>query len=128
MTTSDKVDLVEFAENYIDAYNSGDLDRIAAFLAEDVRLVHHNRGVDVQGKEAARQLFETYGQLFPDKAFSNRRSIAAVGNRVFVEHTWGGKAAADVPGWAAAGETVSLDLGTFMTVRDGLLVEYNDYG
>lgn len=128
MTTSNKTDLVEFAETYIDAYNSGDLDRITALLAEDVRFVHHNRGVDVQGKDAARQLFETYGQLFPGKAFSNRRSIAASGDRVFVEHTWGGTAAADVPGWAAAGETVSLDLGTFMTVRDGLLVEYHDYG
>lgn len=128
MTTTDKDDLLQFAEDYIDAYNSGDLERIGALLAEDVRLVHHNRGVDVQGKPAALELFETYGKLFPDKAFTNRRSIAQAGDRVFVEHTWGGKAAADVPGWAAAGETVSLDLGTFLTVRDGLLVEYNDYG
>ncbi|QIZ37742.1 nuclear transport factor 2 family protein [Saccharopolyspora sp. ASAGF58] len=128
MTTSNKVGPLEFADNFIDSYNSGDLDRITALLSEDVRFVHHNRGVDVQGKDAARKLLETYGELFPGKAFSNRRSIATSGDRVFVEHTWGGKAMADVPGWAAAGETVSLDLGTFMTVRDGLLVEYHDYG
>lgn len=128
MTTSNKVALVEFADNFVAAYNSGDLDRISALLADDVRLVHHNRGVDVQGKQAARQLFETYGQLFPNKAFSERRSISTAGDRVFVEHTWSGQAAADVPGWATQGETVRLELGTFMTVRDGLLVEYNDYG
>jgi steroid delta-isomerase-like uncharacterized protein len=128
MTTPNKADPAEVAREYIEAYNSGDLDRIAAVLADDIRLVHHNRGVDVRGKQDARGLFETYGKLFPDKKFSNRRSLTATGDRVFVEHTWGGKAAADVPGWAAAGETVSLDLGTFITVRDGQIAEYHDYG
>lgn len=121
-------ELTDFADRYIQAYNSGDLDVIATFLSDDVRLTHHNRGVDVSGKQAAIELFSAYGGLFPNKAFTNRRSIQATGDRVIVEHTWGGKAAADVPGWAAEGESVSLDLATFMTVRDGLLVEYHDYG
>jgi steroid delta-isomerase-like uncharacterized protein len=128
MTSPATVDLTDFADSYLAAYNSGDLDRIAGFLSDDIRLVHHNRGVDVQGKEAAIELFKAYGGLFPDKAFTNRRSIQTAGDRVIVEHTWGGKAAADVPGWAAEGESVSLDLATFMTVRDGLLAEYHDYG
>ena len=128
MSTSTTGELTDFAERYVEAYNSGDLERIAAFLSDDVRLTHHNRGVDVQGKDAAVELFKAYGGLFPDKAFTNRRSIQVAGDRVIVEHTWGGKAASDVPGWAAEGESVSLDLATFMTVRDGLLVEYHDYG
>lgn len=128
MSSTTSTSLIEFADHYVEAYNSGDLDRIGELLADDVRLTHHNRGVNVQGKAAAIELFEAYGGLFPDKTFSNRRSIQVVGDRVIIEHTWSGKAAADVPGWADKSEAVSLDLGTFLTVRDGLLVEYHDYG
>ena len=113
---------------FVEAYNSKDFPRLGEVIADDVRVVHHNRGVEAKGKQELMGLFEAYGAAFPDRRFSNERNRVAEGDTVVVQHTWGGTAAADVPGWAEAGGTVSLDLCTVFTVRQGRLTEYHDYG
>ena len=121
-------DVAQLADTYIDAYNRKDLEAVVAMLASDVHIIHHNRGVEVTGPEAARALYEGYGAAFPDRAFTKRRDVLVNGDTVIVRHTWGGTAAADVPGWATTGDAVSLDVTTFLTFRDGVLVEYEDFG
>lgn len=114
---------------FVEAYNAKDFARLEDLVADDVHVLHHNRGVEANNRKELFGLFEAFGAAFPDRAFSNRRHAHPVGgDTVVVEHTWGGTAAGDVPGFAAAGEKVSLDLCTVATVRDGQIVEYHDYG
>lgn len=119
----------QLADSYVAAYNDADFDALGALLADDVHIIHHNRGVEVTGKDNAIELFKGYGGAFPDRKFSNRVGVTTLDDgRVLVQHTWGGTAAADVPGWAATGETVSLELSTFLTFSGGKLVDYHDFG
>lgn len=120
--------VAELADQYIDAYNRIDFDALGELLADDVHIIHHNRGVEVDGKEAALALYQGYGGAFPDRAFTDRRDVLVDGETAIVRHTWGGTAAADVPGWATTGEKVSLALTTFLTFRGGRLVSYEDFG
>ncbi|MGH3862692.1 nuclear transport factor 2 family protein [Actinokineospora sp.] len=125
MSASDPATVVE---QYVDAYNSGDNDKLLGLCDEKIQVVHHNREVTVDGREAFGELLGNFAGAFPDKHFESRRGKYADGENVLVEHTWVATAAVDVPGWANVGETVRLDLCTRYTVRDGLIVEYHDYG
>ena len=128
MTVSDVTTATAVFDAFVDAYNAKDFTRLGALISDDVYVIHHNRGVESKGRQDLLALFEAYGAAFPDRRFSNERGRVAEGETVVVQHTWGGTAAADVPGWAEAGGTVSLDLCTVFTVRQGRLVEYHDYG
>lgn len=119
---------VAVVDAFVEAYNAKDFDRLEGIVAEDVYVLHHNRGAEANNRKELFGLFEAFGSAFPDRAFSNRRSVNVDGSTAVVQHTWGGTAAGDVPGFAAAGEKVSLDLCTVVTVRDGQIAEYHDYG
>ncbi|MEU7810871.1 nuclear transport factor 2 family protein [Pseudonocardia sp. NPDC049154] len=126
---SDK-DVTELAEAYIAAYNSGDLDRIGAALADDVEITHHNRGAHAKGKAAAMEVFTGAGQVMPDKHFEGRINLQVTGpDSVVVRHVFVANPKVDIPGFGPAGEEIRLDLATFLRFNaDGLLVEYNDFG
>ncbi|MGH9156434.1 MAG: ester cyclase [Acidimicrobiales bacterium] len=125
MTTSDPRVVVD---SIVEAYNAKDFARLEGLFAEDVHVVHHNRGVEAANRKELFGLFDAFGAAFPDRQFSNRRAVNIDGETVVVQHTWGGTAAGDVPGFAAAGEKVSLDLCTVLRVQGGVVVEYHDYG
>jgi predicted ester cyclase len=125
---SDK-DVSALADAYIEAYNSGDLDRIGAVIADDIELTHHNRGAHAKGRDAAMAMFTGAGQAMPDKHFEKRHSLQTTGpDSVVVRHTFVANPKVDLPGFGPAGEEIRLDLATFIRFRDGLVVEYNDYG
>jgi len=128
VTTSAVSTASDVFDAFVAAYNDQDFSRLGELVADDVLVIHHNRGVEAKSKEELFSLFEAFGAAFPDRRFSNERSRLAEGDTVAVQHTWGGTAAADVPGFAEAGGIVSLDLCTVFRVRDGRLVEYHDYG
>jgi len=113
---------------FLDAYNAGDEATMLELCHEKVHVLHHNRGVEVTGRDAFGELLAAFKGAFPDKRFVDRRGLYRDGASVIVEHTWTGTAVADVPGFAANGETARLDLCTRYTVADGQIVEYHDYG
>lgn len=113
---------------FIDAYNAGDDEAMLALCSETVQVIHHNRGVVVDGREAFGALLGGFKGAFPDKHFTDRRGMYRDGDTVLVEHTWTGTAVADVPGFATSGEVARLDLCTRYTIADGQIVEYHDYG
>lgn len=125
MTSKDTTALVE---EYIKHYNAGAVEEALALCAPKIQITHHNRGVFIDGKEAFRDVLRNFASLLPDKRFHSRRVRFVDGDNVVVEHTWSAHAEADVPGFAAQGEAIDLDLCTRFTVHDGLIVEHHDYG
>lgn len=119
---------IAVVEKFAAAYNDGDMEGLLALCAEDLTVIHHNRGIEVHGREGLRGLLESFAGAFPDKRFLEPTFVLAQGETVVVEHTWTGTAQADVPGFAAAGEVAKMDLSTRYTIRDGLIVEYHDFG
>jgi predicted ester cyclase len=128
VTVSDTPTASEVFDAFVEAYNGKDFDKLGELIADDLYVVHHNRDLEAKSKQEVFGLLETFGAAFPDRRFSNERGRVAEGDTVVVQHSWGGTAAADVPGFAEAGGAVALDLCTVFTVRGGRLVEYHDYG
>jgi len=122
-------DAAAIANAFVDAYNAGDDDALLALCAENIEVVHHNRGVEITGRDNFGALLGAFKGAFPDKHFENRRAEHSDGDTAIIAHTWTGTAAAPVPGFAdAAGDVARLDLCTIYTVKDGLIVAYHDYG
>jgi ketosteroid isomerase-like protein len=46
-------DPISVANRWIEAHNAKDYDTLASLMADDLHMVHHNRGVDLTGREAA---------------------------------------------------------------------------
>ncbi|MGH9281806.1 MAG: nuclear transport factor 2 family protein [Acidimicrobiales bacterium] len=129
MTVSESTsNVTAVVDEFVDAYNAQDFVRLQDVFSEDVYVIHHNRGVEAKSKQELFGLFEAFGAAFPDRRFHNQRRRLVDGDTVVVEHTWEGTAAADVPGFAAAGDVARLDLCTVITIRHGRVVEYHDYG
>lgn len=121
-------DAAAIANAFVEAYNAGDDEAMLALCAPDIHVIHHNRGVEVSGREAFGALLGSFKDAFPDKRFVDRRAEHSDGETAIIAHTWTGTAVADVPGFAAAGEVARMDLCTLYTVRDGLIADYHDYG
>jgi steroid delta-isomerase-like uncharacterized protein len=118
----------EIANAYVDAYNAGDDEAILRITAEDIYVLHHNRGLEVRGKQGFREMLQKYRGIMPDKHFENRTGFHVDGETVVVLHTWVGRSNQDIPDLAVKGETKRYDLCTVFKVRNGLMAEYHDYG
>jgi ketosteroid isomerase-like protein len=120
---------LEAVTRYIEAYNAGDDEGVLSVCDEAIWVIHHNRPeFGAKGRAALREVLRKSKGSLADKHFTDRRGLYVNGDTVIVEHTCKGKAMADIPGIAQRGDTVALDLCTRFTVRDGLIVEYHDYG
>jgi steroid delta-isomerase-like uncharacterized protein len=118
----------EIANRYVEAYNAGDDEAILRITAEDVFVLHHNRGLEVRGKQGFREMLSKYRGIIPDKHFANRTGFHVDGETVVVLHTWYGRSSQDIPDLAVKGEVKAYDLCTIFKVRNGLIAEYHDYG
>jgi steroid delta-isomerase-like uncharacterized protein len=117
------------ARAFLAAYNAIDLDAIASLIAPEIVLVPYGRGVDLRGSERVLAgLTASATGAFADRRFGPPRRVTAARSRVAVEHTWTATAAADVANFAAAGETVEMELCTVFTIADGRITEYIEYG
>lgn len=122
-------ELEQLAERYVAAYNAADYDTLNEVLDENVRMRHHNRGVDVTGRDPNVDQMRAFAGIIPDRGFTDRVAITQIGDdQVLVRHVWGGLPVQDVPGFATAGEPLAITLATFMTFSEGRLVDYQDYG
>ena len=119
----------EVVERFIGAYNAKDLVTIESTLAEDIRMVHRERDVDVRGRAGVMRMLAASAQgAFPDRRFHSERRRLVDGPVVVVEHTWGATAARDVPGFGRRGESVLMELCTIFTVQGGHITDYTEYG
>lgn len=116
-------------DRFIAAYNAKDVATIAALLGEDIHMVHREANVDIRGRSAVLAMLRRSAEgAFTDRRFHSERRRLIDGPVVAVEQMWGGTAAHDVPGMAAQGERVTMELCTLFTVEDGRIVDYTEYG
>src|ERR1700675_2214934 len=85
--TADK--MVKIAREQIDAFNSGDWERVGALLASDVRYDELGTERKIEGPEKIVELFKGWKTAFPD-AVGTVTSAVASGNKVALEVTWKG--------------------------------------
>ena len=121
-------DPISVANRWIEAYNAKDLETIRTLCGDNIRLEHHNRNVVVEGPDAVIGLMQQFEGVIPDRRFHSTRRQFTDGERVVTEQTWEATATTDIPGFAAEGERINLELSCIWTVRNGQITEYDDYG
>lgn len=117
----------EVVTRYLDAYNAFDLNTLESLIDEDIELQHHNRGFKTSGRADTIALYRSTPDVIPDRQLGGRRPFVVSGDTVVVQHTLAGTPKVDVP-FGPAGQPFSVDLVTVFRVRDGRVVEYEDYG
>jgi steroid delta-isomerase-like uncharacterized protein len=85
--TADK--MVKIAREQIDAFNSGDWERVRATLASDSRYDELGTQRKIDGPEKIVELFKGWKQAFPD-AVGTVTSAFASGDTAALEVTWKG--------------------------------------
>lgn len=118
---------LETAEKYFRHYNAHEFIEIGDVLGEDIEVVHYNRGFTARGKDQMLGLYAAADESMGDRKFVNQVFYEADGNRVISQATFTGKNLVDTP-FGAAGTDYSVDLCTILTVQDGKVVKYEDYG
>jgi len=119
---------IEVAQRWLDAYNAQDNETMGALMAEDLTIRHHNRGVDLKGREAMLEILTQFEAITEGKRFNPPYRQFVAGDYVVTEHAWEATFTTDVPGFAAKDETAKLDLCSVWRIVDGQIVEYDDYG
>ncbi len=125
-TDTDRLAIVERA---VDAYNTKNWGRYALFFREDLQFRHHNRGFEFSDRAtflAAMRVFAS--DLVPNRTLGPATRAVQAGNVVVREQVWSGKAVADFPGVAGAGEDIALDCCTVYVFDGDLIAEYHEYG
>jgi ketosteroid isomerase-like protein len=69
-----------------------------------------------------------FAGLTEHKRFGEPTRQFVSGDYVVTEHPWEATFTTEVPGFAEEGETVKRDLCSIWEIRDGKIVEYDDYG
>lgn len=127
--TGDQADLTALIEEAVAAYNAQDFDRYEQYFVEDLRFCHHNRGFAFDERAPLIDTLRTFAaDLIPDRRLGPATRLTQAGNVVVREQQWGGTAIADVPGMAAKGETITLDLCSVFVFDGDRVSEYHDYG
>jgi hypothetical protein len=124
-----ETDLVAIVEKTVDAYNTKNWGRYALSFREDMRYCHHNRGFEFSDRAtflAAMRVFAS--DLIPNRTLGPAVRCVQSGDTVVREQVWSGKAVADFPGIASAGEDFRLEVCTVYVFDGDLIVEYHEYG
>ncbi len=122
-------DLVGIVERTIEAYNTKNFGKYALSFSEDLYFCHHNRGFEFSDRAtflAAVRVFAS--DLVPNRTLGPATRTSAAGNVVVREQVWSGKAVADFPGIANAGEDFAFDFCTVYVFDGDRIAEYHEYG
>jgi limonene-1,2-epoxide hydrolase len=104
--------------DFIDAWNDNDMDRVHAFMAEDI--FYHNVPMEpIVGRTAAREFADAFGVGTKMKADWQLVSIAENGEHVLTER---------IDSFTnPEGKKISVPLMGSFRVRDGVITEWRDY-
>lgn len=121
--------LENLADEFVEAYNAKNFDRMREMITPNFYFHHHNRELEYKDPDEFIVVLKQFAtELLPERGFGKNARVTCAGNTVVVEHPWSATPAVDIPGMGDAGETINLDLCTIMVFDGDLLAEYHDYG
>jgi|SRR2546422_1784295 len=122
--------MVKIAREQIDAFNTGDWERLRAGLASDSRYDELGTQRTIEGPDRIVDLFKGWKQAFPD-AVGTVTSAVASGDKAALEVVWKGThtgplttAAGTIP---ASGKTQVTPAGYFLTFAGDKIKEGHHY-
>ena len=122
--------MVKIAREQIDAFNTGDWERLRAGLASDSRYDELGTQRTIEGPDRIVDLFKGWKQAFPD-AVGTVTSAVASGDKAALEVVWKGThtgplttAAGPIP---ASGKTQVTPAGYFLTFAGDKIKEGHHY-
>ena len=119
---------LEFVNDYIDAYNDMDWDRIGSMVDENIYCEHHGR-FKGQGRQWMLETMAKWAERAPGRRLGPITRHAENGELFFWEHKWYANLAVDNETFEfRAGQVVEMELTTLFVIRDGKIVEMSDYG
>ena len=121
--------LTEIIQNYIEAYNDRDIERMLTFVTEDVvfeNISNTGQSMRFEGRQAMAEVVRLSGNAF---SYRRQKLIKLIldGNLASAEVKFEAKAAVDLPTGAKAGDMIKLRGASFFEFRDGLLCRIADY-
>jgi steroid delta-isomerase-like uncharacterized protein len=112
----------ELARRFYDRLNAGDLSVIDELVSDD--LVEHEEFPGLEpNKAGVKKMFEMFQAAFRDGKFEVDDMIAE-GDKVFVRARMTGTHQAEFMGVPATGRTISVGVGDFLRMENGLAVEH----
>ena len=121
-------EMIKLVQQYLDAYNSLDVDGMLAFIHPDIEfrnITGSEVDVTASGKDEFLQLAEQSRDVFTTR---NQAMTAThvEGDKVLVEVSFTGVLAMDLPNGLHAGDELSLDGRSEYTLRGGLIYRLDD--
>lgn len=116
------------AKRFFEAYNNLEINHLEEILSENVHWEHHNR-FKGDGRDGLLRSIKDIAEKIPGRAFSEPKRCAVNGDTVFLEHSWHGVPAVDLPafGWTK-GVATSLDVCSVFVFSAGKIIDWGDYG
>jgi steroid delta-isomerase-like uncharacterized protein len=124
MTTSTSIDWIrDFTQEWLDAWNSHDPDRLLALMTEDIEYRDDGWPQPMHGHADVRTFLESLWRAFPDMKFEVLTGPYVIPNEPRAAFHWRGRAThtgpLDPPGFAPTGRSWELDGVDFHEYRDG---------
>ncbi|BBH22518.1 hypothetical protein Back11_38630 [Paenibacillus baekrokdamisoli] len=119
----------EMIENYVEAYNSFDVEGIVKLLHKDILFRNFSNdelNTETRGTEEFRELAEQSAKIFS----SRRQTIIdyrAIDDKVEVQIDYEGKLAVDLPNGLKIGDTLQLKGKSVFGIKEGKLSLIEDY-
>lgn len=119
-------DLERMLQDYYDAWNAHDVERIATFFTDDCVYDDVPAGAPTHGKE---ELKASWGAFFPTcPDFKIKvKALFATGDWAGSEWVLSGTQAADWPGMPNTGKSFTIVGASIMELRDGKIRRNSDY-
>lgn len=114
-------------QNYLDAYNSKDVDALMDCVADTVvfeNVSNSGQSIKIEGRDAFAQLAHQAAAMFVSRNQSVRMAVVD-GNNAALEVDWTGTPAVDL-GTMKAGVEVAMRGASFITISDGKLARIVD--
>lgn len=112
----------QFAAQLVEAWNSHDLDRVAAWYCLDCRVLDVAIAQPLAGREAVRRMFEAYYQAFPDLHLT-LTDVIADNDQVAMFWIAHGTHQGSIMNIPASGRAISAKGVNQLKLRDGLVCE-----
>jgi len=120
------IDMKKFAKDYIGAWNSRDVDKIASFFTDDCVYDDVAFGMVARGKKEINDFLKVTFVWSPDLKFE-LKSFFGAGGRTATEWVMTGTHAGELPGIPATGKSFSVRGVSISELREGKISRNTDY-